>query len=552
MKKILYQLIIMATASILVCSCQKNEIKNVVDYTFSATATLSDVEHNWPNIERHITLEISEEYTAEHLKMSYRINNNTTESILRNGEKVDTDDYILDTEVDKLFYFTYTPTEREDKTLKIILQNSKIKREISLLIPVTERVYYNVKLEADSGGTVEPAGEFSILEDSLLHITASAKDYYSFAYWENGYANPDREVIITSDTTFKAYFKEFDRYNIYLTATEGGQASSNKDSAYNTEKITITASANDHYRFVKWSDGNTDPVRDITVTSDISLQAIFEPVIYTITSSVSPAKSGNVSGSGEYPYNSTAILTATANTATGYAFEKWIIDATTSTDNPLKLQITGPHNIVAHFYKPITSLSVTHPTSSSKLLLSNKTVHISPMISPADATYKQLAWSSSDTSVATIDHNGDMTMKNVGYTTITANTTDGSNLTTSQRYKITDEIDGYIELASSFDEKTGIITYTAYFNADKEYPSYNLSLSGYIILATGKQLSLKINNGEFKNQKIGSLELDFYSIKPGEDIEIYVSTMSVRPSTGESFVTLSYNKNKNRIISNKE
>ncbi len=42
------------------------------------------------------------------------------------------------------------------------------------------------------------------------------------------------------------------------------------------EKITISATAYDGYQFVEWSDGNTDNPRQITLTQDITLTAIFE------------------------------------------------------------------------------------------------------------------------------------------------------------------------------------------------------------------------------------------------------------------------------------
>ena len=45
--------------------------------------------------------------------------------------------------------------------------------------------------------------------------------------------------------------------------------------AYGTV-LTLTATANVGYSFEKWSDGNTDNPREITLTEDISITAIFK------------------------------------------------------------------------------------------------------------------------------------------------------------------------------------------------------------------------------------------------------------------------------------
>jgi len=44
------------------------------------------------------------------------------------------------------------------------------------------------------------------------------------------------------------------------------------------EVVTLTATPDAGYRFVQWSDGNTDNPRDIEITEAVSLSAIYEPV----------------------------------------------------------------------------------------------------------------------------------------------------------------------------------------------------------------------------------------------------------------------------------
>lgn len=96
--------------------------------------------------------------------------------------------------------------------------------------------------------------------------------------------------------------------------------------------IQITANPNYGYKFVKWDDGNTDNPRTVPVTDAQKYVAIFEADSFGITTQVSPAGAGTVTGAGTYTYLTTANLNATANP--GYHFVKWSVykhkDSTTS------------------------------------------------------------------------------------------------------------------------------------------------------------------------------------------------------------------------------
>lgn len=68
---------------------------------------------------------------------------------------------------------------------------------------------------------------------------------------------------------------------------------------------------------------------------------------------------------------------------------------------------------------------------SSLTLTLPQTTQLVAIITPEDATNQAITWTSSNTSVATVDANGFITTKAVGTTTIKATTTDGSNLSAS-------------------------------------------------------------------------------------------------------------------------
>ena len=73
----------------------------------------------------------------------------------------------------------------------------------------------------------------------------------------------------------------------------------------------------------------------------------------------------------------------------------------------------------------ITSIKL---DSTEKEILVGASFVITPTIEPSNATNQTLSWSSSDTSIATVDQTGKVEGKGVGEATITATATDGSNV----------------------------------------------------------------------------------------------------------------------------
>ena len=106
-------------------------------------------------------------------------------------------------------------------------------------------------------------------------------------------------------------------------------------------ELTIQATANEHYHFIQWSDGNTDNLRTFVVFQDTTLTAEFAPNPYNISTSVT---NGRVEGAGEYDYGTTATLTAIANEH--YHFTQW---SDGNTDNPRTIMIKGDATYTAEF-----------------------------------------------------------------------------------------------------------------------------------------------------------------------------------------------------------
>lgn len=141
-------------------------------------------------------------------------------------------------------------------------------------------------------------------------------------------------------------------YTISTSVSPSGSGSVSGGGSYTDgSTVTLTATANSGYAFSQWSDGISTNPRQITVTADASYTAQFvvddtppAPVMYTISTSVSPIGSGTVTGGGSYESGSSVTLSATANS--GYHFVSW---SDNSTVNPRSITVNGDATYTARF-----------------------------------------------------------------------------------------------------------------------------------------------------------------------------------------------------------
>lgn len=159
------------------------------------------------------------------------------------------------------------------------------------------------------------------------------------------------------------------QYTITTSVTPTGSGTVTGGGTYdNGSVISLSASPNSGYHFVSWSDGNTNNPRSVTVTSNQSFQAMFvqdsSPVNqYTVTTSVTPTGSGNVSGGGVYDEDSVISLTATPNN--GYQFDSW---SDGNTSNPRSVTVSSNLSFTAQFLlipEPPTQYTISTSVSPS-------------------------------------------------------------------------------------------------------------------------------------------------------------------------------------------
>ncbi len=138
-------------------------------------------------------------------------------------------------------------------------------------------------------------------------------------------------------------------YDVALSATEGGFAKiTNSDCSNNTITIEAGTQSPESYEFARWSDGNMENPRTMTLTGDINLTAEFSTRTYTISVTCDPQQ-GKVTGGGEYTYHTDVTIEAIPNE--GYEFDYWENDGSHWEDNPLQIWVSENQTFRAIFKK---------------------------------------------------------------------------------------------------------------------------------------------------------------------------------------------------------
>ena len=213
---------------------------------------------------------------------------------------------------------------------------------------------YTITVVANPANAGTVVGNGTYQEGQSCTVTAMPVVGYSFINWTEN----DVEVSTNSSYTFtvtgnRNLVANFDAntYTIDVVASpaEGGSVAGGGTFHYG-ETITLTATPNAHYEFVRWSDGNTDNPHTVIVTEDATYTAVFReiaPLLYSITAEVNPEEGGEVFGDGVYPEGANIILTAIVYT--DYTFKNWTENGVVvSYDESYAFTVTGNRHLVAN------------------------------------------------------------------------------------------------------------------------------------------------------------------------------------------------------------
>ena len=128
-----------------------------------------------------------------------------------------------------------------------------------------------------NGGTPSKSSSSFHYNDALGTLPTATRTGYTFKGWStsaSGSVNVSTTTKVTGNVTYYAVW-QINSYTLTVTAGTGGTVSGGGTYNYGAT-ATLKATPSAGYHFVKWSDGNTNASRTVTVTGNATYTATFE------------------------------------------------------------------------------------------------------------------------------------------------------------------------------------------------------------------------------------------------------------------------------------
>ncbi|MBQ7210985.1 MAG: BspA family leucine-rich repeat surface protein [Paludibacteraceae bacterium] len=202
----------------------------------------------------------------------------------------------------------------------------------------------------ESAGVVKGQGEYPY--NSFYTLTLEPAEGWELKEWRDGITLEEEtntlEGLVYGNVNIEVVLQK-KHYTINTAVNDEKMGSVTGAGSYeHGSEVTLTATANSGYRFVKWNTGATDNPLVFTANDNSIVTAIFEALPeYTLTVVASPAEGGQVIGSGTYKEGEEVQLAASANT--GYNFVEWKEDGDKNAIR--KVKVTADATYTALFEK---------------------------------------------------------------------------------------------------------------------------------------------------------------------------------------------------------
>lgn len=217
---------------------------------------------------------------------------------------------------------------------------------------------YVVSVSANpiNSGHVSGGGSFN--PGASCTVQATANSGYVFVNWtENGTqvsTNANYTFTVTGNRNLVANFDEqLPEYSVTVMSNPSNGGTVTGGGIYTQgQSCTVSATANDGYTFVNWTENGTQVSSNANYTfvviSNMALVANFQIQSYTISVAANPSNGGTVTGGGSYEYGQTCSVTA--NAGNGYNFVNWTENGVqVSANTSYSFTVTGNRNLVANF-----------------------------------------------------------------------------------------------------------------------------------------------------------------------------------------------------------
>jgi len=203
-----------------------------------------------------------------------------------------------------------------------------------------------------AGGSTNGSGAYTA--GSSVTVTASANAGYTFVSWtDNGTiasTSSSYTFPLSANRTLVANFT-INTYTVTLSSNPAAGGTTTGAGSFNAgSSVTVTASANNGYTFVNWTEnGNiasTSSSYTFPLNANRALVANFAANTYTLN--VTSANGTVVKNPNQATYNNGTTVQLTATPNPGYTFTSWSGDATGSV-NPLTVTMNANKNITANY-----------------------------------------------------------------------------------------------------------------------------------------------------------------------------------------------------------
>ena len=312
-------------------------------------------------------------------------------------------------------------------------------------LTITEPTGGTITVLNDEANEVSSGDKFE--EGAELTISAEASTGYTFSTWtktdgafSEAATSPDNTFTMpASAATIGATFTK-NSYDLTLTNTNGSLVvmvdgvvwDGTSKIPYNAE-VEITATPNYGYLFGEWAstdigeyDEVSNPLTFNMPAGDVEIDASFVDASSYYSITVDGDVTGGTIVADKASAAEAATINLTATPSAGYTFTSWSVKD--EGDNPITVtdnQFTMPASNVT-VTATFTAIAVTGITlnKTDASMGFGDTETLTATVTPANALNKNVTWTSSNPSVATVA-DGVVTAVAVGSATITATTEDG-------------------------------------------------------------------------------------------------------------------------------
>ena len=182
---------------------------------------------------------------------------------------------------------------------------------------------------------------FILVDNSTPPIVSQKYSYSTSFYNSVNLCVPAGSINTYRNASFWGDFQNINPLPSVTVHADHGDASISYHSLTDVE-VLITPHYG--YHFTQWSDGNTENPRNVVITNDTVISAIFAKNQYSLTINSEDTELGTVNGPASGDYLDTLTIYAYANF--GYQFEQW---SDGNTDNPRNVVMTQNMAFTAQF-----------------------------------------------------------------------------------------------------------------------------------------------------------------------------------------------------------